>query len=356
MTSASSLAFPGSRTLATWWRQLAPFQPQTLHVGYLFLHRLEALGCWLQPQPLDPLLLLVLEALLLNQGTPPPSTPFYERLHERLHLDVPILRRLVRALADAQMVEVHAVDSAPEPTWKLTDQGREALQTRSVWTRQWQRGVFPFVEQLDPTGQRLAPPHFTPIQDAPSSSWHVEDPLAFDVAWLHQCLAQPVGWKHTFHFPLDLATLAAPADANAWQNVVLDRAERLLVVLCQGPGPAHDLLGFGVRPEGWLLHTAEPILRLPAAARIIARELNQPAGLELWTGAWQAWCQLRTVPAAFVAECVLAREGERLRIAAPEGLVQYLLAGKSDVFKGETWVLAGDGYLREAARLEVLRQ
>lgn len=347
MTSASSLAFPGSRTLALWWRQLASFAPQTLCVGYLFVHRLEAPACWLLAQPLDPLLVLVLEALVLDGGTADSSPDFYERLHHRLRLDVPILRRLLRSLADTQMVE------ATSSAWNITEQGRQALQTKSVWTRQWKRAVFPFIEQLDPTGQRLTTPHFAALLDAPSSSWHVEDGMAFDMAWLQSCLQQPPDWKMTFQFPADVITFPAPG-SNSWEHVALDRSERLLVVLCEGPSPGHELLGFSVRPEGWALNTAEPILRLPGGARAIVRELERPASLDLWKPAWQSWCKTRTVPPAMIDDCALAKVDERLRIEASADLLEYLRAGKSDVFKGETWLLAGDGYLREAARLDVV--
>src|SRR5450755_2918913 len=105
MPSASSLAFRGSRTLAIWWRQLAPFEPQALGVGYLFLHRLDAPATWLQRQTLDPLLVLILQAFALEQqDASAPSEVSLSKLHQRLRLDFPILRSLVHALAALQLV------------------------------------------------------------------------------------------------------------------------------------------------------------------------------------------------------------------------------------------------------------
>ena len=43
MRAAPPLVFPSSRVLAGWWRQLAPFSPQSLTVGHLLLHHVEAL-------------------------------------------------------------------------------------------------------------------------------------------------------------------------------------------------------------------------------------------------------------------------------------------------------------------------
>src|SRR5262249_35580821 len=43
MMVSSSLAYPGSRSLAGWWRQLAPLHPRAVWLAHLLLHRVEAL-------------------------------------------------------------------------------------------------------------------------------------------------------------------------------------------------------------------------------------------------------------------------------------------------------------------------
>src|SRR5436309_1662012 len=53
MDSASSLAYPGSRVLAGWCRQLQPHAPAALWVGYLWVHRVEALLGESVQQPLS---------------------------------------------------------------------------------------------------------------------------------------------------------------------------------------------------------------------------------------------------------------------------------------------------------------
>jgi hypothetical protein len=360
MTSASSLAFPGSRTLATWWRQLTSFEPQGLRVGYLFLHRLEVPACWLERKPLDPLLLLVLDALVLEQKRDATSTDqLGSRLRQRLSLDIPVVLRLMHALAELQLIKNQTPSAGLAPSWLVTEQGQAALQTKTVWSRESRRGTFPFIERLGPTGQRLAPPHYVRILDAPASPRLVEDAATFAVAWLHTCLDQSPEWKKTFGFPLEVrsfeaVTQEAPAPAS-WNHVILDRAERLLVVLFQGPKPKEDLLGFAIRPEGWVLNAAEPILHLPADARTVFWEQDQSAAFDLWQRAWLSWCRIRNLPLDYAQECSLALVEERLRIAAPEQLIRYLQIGKSEILKGETWLLAGEGYVRQAARLEVVQ-
>jgi hypothetical protein len=354
MTSASSLAFPGSRTLATWWRQLDVYKPQSLCAGYLFVHRLEAPAIWRQQQPLDPFLLLVLEALSLEQKDAAPQDRACRRLSRRLHLDVPILRHALHSLAALELIGSPA--AAPETAWRLTDPGQDALRDKRAWARIQKRGTFSFVERLDPTGQRRAAPHYLKIAAGPASPWHVEPAAAFDAAWLRACQDQAPEWKDAFGWPAELVAFdpAAPPSETAPRpdQVVLDRTERLLVVLLQGSNPADELLGFGVRAEGWLLHAAEPIFRLPTAARSLFPEAS--ASLDVWQQAWRSWCQSRSFPAVDVKECTLSLVEERLRVEAPEHLIRALQAGKGDFAKTETWLLAGDGYLRHAARLEIV--
>ncbi|HEV3444311.1 MAG TPA: hypothetical protein VG099_06685, partial [Gemmataceae bacterium] len=65
MTAAPALAFPPSKTLLSWWTQLAPFRPSALWVGHLLLHRVEALVSAQRPCPIDPIALFVLRAVAL---------------------------------------------------------------------------------------------------------------------------------------------------------------------------------------------------------------------------------------------------------------------------------------------------
>ena len=77
------------------------------------------------------------------------------------------------------------------------------------------------------------------------------------------------------------------------------------------------------------------------------------AWLVLMRALFPPWCRPRDLPASDVAACQLERRDHRLLITAPARLVERLRAARSDVFKGESWVLAGQGRLRPAALLEL---
>jgi hypothetical protein len=83
-------------------------------------------------------------------------------------------------------------------------------------------------------------------------------------------------------------------------------------------------------------------------------ELGEEPSEETWRLAWRAWCEQRALPAAEAAACSVERKGERLRLTAPGALVERLRAARSDVLKGETWLLAGEGRIRPAALVELV--
>ena len=354
MTSASSLAFPGSRTLAAWWQQLASFQPLNLGVGYFFVHRLEAPVAWRRAQSLDPLSLFVLEAVHAEEtresGT---SENHCDRLQRRLHLDLPVIRRLTRNLEQWCLVDCRLSADSVMTGCRLTEQGREALRLGKVSTRQVRRETFPFVERLGPTGQRLAAPHFLRLAEAPAAPWLAGEATGIPISQLHACAEETLEWKSTFGFPLDVEAFPESSAGSpvSPDHVIIDRPERLLAVFCQTR--EQELLGFGVRPEGWALVAGEPIARLPAAAADFLGLDRSPAA-PMWKQAWSSWCQARALPRVHADECSLTLVDERLQVAAPERLVPLLQAGKSDLVSEETWFLAGDGYARPAARLELL--
>jgi len=76
--------------------------------------------------------------------------------------------------------------------------------------------------------------------------------------------------------------------------------------------------------------------------------------LDHWRHAWRAWCHPRGLPVAEVDACILERQGCRLRVTAVPRLIERLRTARSDVFKGEAWLLAGTGRLRAAAQVELV--
>ncbi len=335
------LVFPSSRVLAGWWHQLAPLAPRSLAVGHLLLHHVEALVVAEGGPPLDPLSAFSLRALALS---PPVSR---DELEGRLHLGRQLLGRLLGELAAAGLAEADAAGR-----WRPTDAGRSLVEGVASRHPAHERRAFHF---------RDAPPgEFVPIGDAdgapvvPPAGW------TFDPAALRHCIEQPAEWKRRRGFPAEVRALLAPeapdgpGEPPAWQRVVLDRAEHLVLALLSVPGGVAEgeLRGFAVEPRGWQLVAGRPVLAMGAGWPEAFPEVAQGPGQEAWRGAWRTWCQNHGVPAAEAEACALSREGPLLRVDAPGELRGRLHSANGEASRDEVWLLAGEGRMRTAARVE----
>ncbi len=350
MDRASSLIYPGSRTLAGWWRQLAPHQPQALWVGYGFAHRVEASVKVLASRPLEPLAGLVLKALDIEQCISPGAGICGAALHERLRLPEAIIQRILGDLENAGLLTRQA-DGC-----RATELGRHAIESRQIPYRANERRVFPFMECLAAAGQRLVAPQFIPLADCAGVPWQVDADHRFDPTALQSCITQTADWKHCNAFPLDIEGLSNGVSLQDWQRVIVDRPERVMLVLMfTHKDDVQRMLAFAVKVDGWTLYDQSPVLRLPIAAHSQWPDLAQETPAALWQEAWRSWCRQRQLPSNEVESCSLAYSPPQLEVHAPARLVQRLQAAKSDLLKGEAWILVGDGYLRAAAQL-VVRQ
>jgi hypothetical protein len=350
MTVASLLIFPGGRTLASWWRQLASFRPQAFWTGHLLLHRVEALAALQLLAPLDPIYQFLLKALALT------ARGSLADLEQNLHLGLPLLRQLLRHLESEQLVLPEE-----EKIWSLTALGRQALEQGNYRQIRTERRAFYFVENE----QSPKPPHFLSFRTPPVTlAWPIIDGWRFEPSHLQNCIARPVAWKHRFGFPLDVQQILGVEPgcdppvltAPAWQRVIFDRPERMVVAVVLAPAEdGHErLLGFLVQPEGWILQTAEPAFVVEADWQEVFPDLAVDPSLDQWRQAWRTWCQPRGLPVAEVDACVLERHGHRLRVLAASRLVERLRAARSDVFKGDAWLLGGTDRLRPAVQLELV--
>jgi hypothetical protein len=340
MDRATSLIFPGSRTLASWWRQLSPHRPLALGIGYGFLHRIEVPVIVLSEEPVDQLAHLVLQALALEKT----GGVRLMDLQQRLRLPGAIVLRVLAGMQEQGLVARFEADG-----WRATERGNRARERRSIYVRAPKRRVFPFLERMDAAGQRLGPLEFVPIAECVGVPWPVDDPHRFEMAALQGCIEQSLEWKQSRGFPLDVETLAAGAAPETWQHVIVDRPERAMLVLMLVNKELH---GLAVKVDGWALYDRAPVLRLPAPAEALWPELAQPP-MPVWQDAWRSWCKQRQLPTNEVDICALTYQPPRLEVQAPNRLVQRLQAAKSDLFKGEAWLLAGDGYMRTAAQLMI---
>src|SRR5262249_3317534 len=118
MTDVAPLVFPGGRTVAGWWRQLASWQPRAIWVGPLLLQRVEALVGLTQVRHADSFTRLTLKALASGQTV--------ESLQERLHLERPLVRQVLRQLEVDQLAERGEGD-----VWRPTAVGLQASEQGS---------------------------------------------------------------------------------------------------------------------------------------------------------------------------------------------------------------------------------
>jgi hypothetical protein len=351
MSVTPSLAFPGSRTLAGWWRQLAPFRPDALWAGHLFLHQVEALVRLSRSCRPDPFSYFVLKALTLDATL--------EGLDGRLCVGRQMLHQVLSRLAEEGLV----LSEVPR-RWALTDLGREVLQKGEYRQTSHERRAFHFLDNRGLPGNDTHPLHYLNLRNHLGSLWQPGDGWEFNAETLHRCLTQPPEWKEQFGFPpevdafLDLTTHPSPSNHQppAWQRVILDQPEHLLVVVVRtagenGPG---SLLGFTVRQDGWALQPAQPAFALSGDWRGVFPDLTEDPPLEVWRQAWRAWGQPRGFSREESDACSLRRQGERLVVTASRRFTERLRATRSDALKGEAWLLAGEGRLRAAGLLEIV--
>ncbi len=341
MDRASALIYPGSKVIAGWWRQLAPHKPQALWVAYAFLHRIEAPVTYWSEQPLDPFTSFILSAFVLETGLT------HVDLERRLGIPAVVVHRV------AADMDAHGfLTRVGSDHWRITAAGEEALRRRSCRQLTHGRRVFPFLERVDAAGTRLGPAEFVPIAECVHVPWQVDMPHRFDPGWLQAAFEQSAQWKEAVGFPQGLVTLNADAPTEDGQHVLLDRPERvLLVMIALGAANEQNVLGFAVKADGWTLLDRSPVLQWTGPPQPAWVEwMKEPTAAE-WQESWRTWCRQKQLPTNEVEICSLNWQTPRLNVQAPPRLVQRLQAAKSELFKGDVWVLVGNGYARIGAQI-----
>jgi hypothetical protein len=342
MSAGASLAFPGGRTLAAWWRQLAPYHPEALWVGYLTFHRVEAPVSCQRLHQLPAFEYLALKALDLLAGPGALQT-----IADQLHLDAPLVRQMVCELQRAGLVGPPA-----EGTVQLLEMGRQALAHGTFVRPERQRRTFHFWHADWPLPDALPASRFVAFAHPDKLLWLAAPQTAFDVELLRSCIEQSETWKERHGFPLDvmeLLTLSAGAAVERWEEVLVAYPQRLFAAVARTRNESGEphLVAWTAQTRNWELQASQP-------AFVIPHDPEEWFGPSRWEESWRhafvEWCQQRQLTAE-PEQCQLRVQGQRLLVTGP-GLVVDRLRGGKGTAKSETWLLAGDGTVRAAARLE----
>ena len=182
MSDATSLAFPGGRTLAAWWRQLAIYAPERFWAGYLTFQRLECPVLALQPQRLPPLEALVLKALAIH------TTPVTaSALAGWLHLETALIESVLRFLQREGLIAWQNVGAST-----ATEAGRHTVEHGEYFKSRYQARVL----HLWDTDVRIpTASSFVHLPHPERVTWLPSPIETFAIDRLRACFDQSVEWK-----------------------------------------------------------------------------------------------------------------------------------------------------------------
>ncbi len=330
-----ALSFPGSREIAGLWQQLGSLQPQTLWIGHLFLHHLDAPVVTRQDRHLDPMDFSALHALQVSG----PMT--LDALDHLLGLGRPLLSRLLDDVSARGLLV-----KAAEGRWRLTAAGEAATRSNTGEHEAVYRQALHFVDRCP-----NFPPHYLALNHTPCSPRLADTASEFPIEALHALFAQPPEWRARHRLPSDwVRVLPFEVTSQASkEGVVLHRAEWLPLVLVGG----EQWLGFALDPTHWKLEEPRPVftLGLAEAKEAFGALIAEPSP-EAWKMAWTQASLSLGIRAEEAGQCRLVVNGCRLQVTPPPHWVERIRAMSSR--HEEHWLLAGSGPLRRAARLDVI--
>jgi hypothetical protein len=333
--------FPGGRTLAAWWRQLADRQPRAMWTGHLLLHHLEALIERTEQRRPDPIDLLILKVLLIFPGGG------LDRLDQSLHVGPQLLGQALRGLERDGLVQQKGAG------WSVTPLGKQAT-TGGDYPRHLEERRRFYFRATAPE----RPPHYLRLHRAGTEPWKPAPGWSFDSQLLQAAVVQSASWKESHGFPTDVEKVvvqkAPPMHhliPSAWKRVILDRPERLPAVLIQTAVEGSEpLQAFGLRQETWSLTAAEPVMTLGTIWPDVFPELVQSPSEAECRQAWQDWCQAHGRSERAAEATALAIQGHQLQVSGTPALH----AACSEPIRDEPWLLIGTGLIRRAAMLSIV--
>ncbi len=333
MTGPAMSSLPGSRAMLGWWRDLSDWQPRRLWLAHLPLYRVEVLVEVVVTSPVAELSQALLSLLARTEAASDlPS------LAGELRADPGLLQLLVTDLQNAGLLR-HESQASQITSLQGLSPSPPADRANSLRERR----SFTFVADNPPLYLPLAPAVANPVPQTGGAM--------FDLAMLESCVNQSVEWKETHGFPREVMRIIRPkAMPEDWRSVPLLRAEQVLLVLVEG-GKHGEVFGFPARPDGWTLGR-DAVLTVPGGVAVLSPLLCDLDAVA-WRQSWQGWCHQRNIPAGEAESCQLEQIGHRLVVRAPARLLERLRNARSDALKGEAWLLAGSGAVREIARIDL---
>jgi hypothetical protein len=304
--------------------------------GYPTFHHVAAPFLVFRPHKLPALESFVLRALSLCK-----SRGNSNALGEWLHLDAGLITQVLKHLERGGLVTFQDGGLA-----EVTGVGRHALEhgdyarpckerrTLYFWHADW---------------AAPASSCFVPLHHVDAITWLAAPPTPFAVEQLAACVGQSAEWKKRHAFPEEIGELLAkPAgvSVDTLDQVVLAAPQRCFAVVVQtNEGGAKKLSAFAANSRSWELHAAQPAFTMPDdPPGWFPPPLTEPAVRQ----AFAEWCHQRQISSAETEQCVLKPEGSRLLVTAPAAWQERLHPGR-----GESWVLAGEGAVKTALRLEL---
>jgi hypothetical protein len=183
---------------------------------------------------------------------------------------------------------------------------------------------------------------------APPPDW------SLDAALLQACAERPDDWKRRHGFPSDVESVVTFRTGElrvpVWERVILDAAEELpvLVAMISGGdnGVGEHLLGYVIHPRIGL--AATPVFSLGPGWPEVFPEVAAGQPQAAWRDTWRRWCRGHQIADEDAERVEIVASDTSVRVSGAASLIEPLRPAT------ETWLVAGEGDLRQAARLEMV--
>lgn len=344
MTLPRPAAFPGGRVLAGWWKQLSNWRPQALWIGSISLERVEAFCQIHHVLPLTPLDGTVLSSL--NAESPVETA----LLDKSWGLGTALLDRLLGRLAGQGTV------ARSGRGWTLTEKGVRARRDRAMPSLRAERRAFWFLADLqDPQTRTFVVPSTTAFFQSVESNQI--DGRSLEA--LRGCARKDAEWKKSRGFPLDVESVLVPEGRGPssgradWERIVVVHPYRVQAALISYVRSSGNLgvAAFPYQEHGWTL-APTPVFDLAVGWEEVFSRLPLTPGDDELANTWQRWLAQRGMSGPVVERYRLERQGARIFVLPPNDAPDVLGGPRSDLTRGEAWLILGEGGLRRAVLLE----